>query len=321
MKILFKLPAIFLLFHLAYGSEETSSIRSPYVKEGDSIFLTGDFLYWTTQIDGLEFARSGSTGAIKNLPSSWNPGFRVGIGSILPHDKWEVFFEYTRIQTKQSQHVGAGYFPLWIGGGLAESSKAIQTQTFNDLNISLGRTFIPSKKTLFYPFIGIKGTYDVQHYLVGYENVAPRGLFNKETNVSIKTRQLFWGVGILAGFNSEWLMTKYLGLFGNFYFAGLSSHFKDSRKDFLAYTETPDKEATVANIKNKFFTLQAMFDLELGLKTDLWFSDDRYHFSIQAGWELQTWLHQNQTILLFSPSSRGGNLSFQGLTLKTRFDF
>lgn len=310
----------FFLCNLASGSENISCIKAPYAKDGDRIFFTGDFLYWSSQVDNLQFARSKNTGSTKCIHSSWAPGFRVGVGSILPHDNWEIFFEYTRIQNKNTAHAGSNYYPLWNIAGLlgaypssftTHSSKASKAQTFNDLNITLGRTFIPSRSTLFYPFVGIKGTYDTQHYNVAYEQVSSGGALLKEANLSMKTHQRFWGVGILGGVNSEWLMIKYLSLFGHFYLAGVSSHFNTSRKDFLSYTDSSDHEETLVSTGNNHSTLQAMFDLELGVKTDLWFKEDSYHFSLQAGWEFQTWLHQCQS----------QNLSFQGLTLKARLDF
>ena len=321
-----KLKNIFFIICLSTSCLCATEL-SPITQRGENIFLTADFLYWMAQLEGLAFARSTTT---KKVSGDWSPGFKVGIGSILPHDQWQVFFEYSRIHNHTIKHAGASFYPLWNVGGLlgsapnsftTSSSYALWKQTFNSLDITLGKHFVPSSCTLFFPFLGLKGIYYHQYYNVGYHNVSPGGFLTSSSHLLMTTRQRCWGVGILGGFNSEWLLIHDLRLFGDLAIAAVSSHFNNSRKDFLNYINTPTNQITVANAASHCYTVKMMLDFALGFKTDLWFKEDRYHFSMQLGWEMQLWLHQNQTIVLLDPSHNQGNLFFQGLTFKTRFDF
>jgi hypothetical protein len=267
---------LFILSLTLSAKEAKDVIKAPYTQHTIPFFLTGDFLYWKTSTDTL------------NTP--WQPGFRVGIGSFLPHDDWQIFLEYTRLSFHSSH------------------SKIFYSQTFNNLDLTLGKYIVPSQATLFFPFFGLQATTDTwnQHfpYLI------------KQQEVKKITQQKFWGIGILMGFNSEWLLLKYLRLFGNVSLAALSSHVHCSRKDSFS-----SSGAYFINTKNSLFTIQPMFDLEIGLKTDVWLDKDKHHLSLQGGWELQIWPWQNHCSTFNIPCTQRRALSFQGLSLKARWDF
>ena len=66
-------------------------------------------------------------------------------------------------------------------------------------------------------------------------------------------------------------------------------------------------------IHTKFHQLNEVFEIQLGLYYDTWFSDNRYHFKASAGWEAQLWFDQNQFLSAWE-SSGNTNLNLQGLT-------
>ena len=74
------------------------------------------------------------------------------------------------------------------------------------------------------------------------------------------------------------------------------------------------------NTNNDFHSLKYVYEIVLGLKADIWFSDDAFHVGFHAGWEMQYWPSQNQFFKLREESAHG-DLYFMGLTTGVRFDF
>ena len=76
---------------------------------------------------------------------------------------------------------------------------------------------------------------------------------------------------------------------------------------------------STVNISNDPDSIIANIELMLGLKGDWWFQQERYHFSAQAGWESQIWINYSNFIYFLGQSN--GDLTFNGLTARFRFDF
>lgn len=342
--ILFCLPLtgeIISLDDLINGKSHENEVSlpiGPMVKNGCDLFLTADFLYFGVNQTGLSFARSGiattsganaTQGTTKNISTAWDPGFRVGVGAILPHDSWQVSFEYTWLHSKKSNQAGDGFFPLWNVGGFMRSnnqdfaatqSQASFKQTFNNLDITLGKYLKTSEKLMIMPFMGIRGTYYDQDYDVRYDGVLAHGLLLQDSNLLMKIDQYYWGIGLVGGMNTDWKISSHFSIFGNLLIAGLSSHFNSQRKDYITSLET-NTTSRVVNTSAKFYTVVPAFDLQLGLKCDYHFKQMRYHLGAEIGYEAMVYLDQNHYISLINSASNSGNLSFNGLKVRLRFDF
>jgi hypothetical protein len=69
-----------------------------------------------------------------------------------------------------------------------------------------------------------------------------------------------------------------------------------------------------------------MFDFFIGLRYDVNFSEDRYHFGINVGYEQHIFLNLNPSINGYLNSSPFGfpfssDFSLQGVSIGARFDF
>ena len=69
------------------------------------------------------------------------------------------------------------------------------------------------------------------------------------------------------------------------------------------------------------YTFEPVLSIDAGFKWDQWFSEGDYHISIQAAWEHQLWILQNEYIKVPTETDHIGDLVLQGLTIKARFDF
>lgn len=209
---------------------------------------------------------------------------------------------------------------------------------FNNIDLSLGRNFFVSPRLTTRPHFGLKGTWQTQRFKPAYEDVTASADDGDGTTTTLSNacyhinfKQNYWGVGIRTGMDTSWQFMKSFGIFGNWALSALWGQFDVTRKDWSQSTVTTTVDGTstaevilpsyMTNVVKKFHTLSAVLELALGLRYDYWFSDNDYRFRIQAGWEEQIWFDQNQLFYMNQTSPLTGNLIFQGLTLKVRFDF
>lgn len=305
----------------------------PRVIDGYGVFLTGDYIYWTAREDNLEFAVSGanlnnaSTGSVNVLPTRrgkkvdphfrFHSGFKAGIGFDFGHDKWDMYLNYTWFNSHNNHNAisrKAGN-PLTnlIPIGMADSyalldyARAKWDLNFNVVDGELGRNFYISKFLSLRPFFGLKGTWQRQKYNVLYN-------FTSTPNLESHNKNNFWGVGLRSGVNTAWFLGGTWSIFADMALSALWGVFNVKR------TDTDESTGTIYyETKEGFHTIKPVFEIAAGLRKEDWFCKDRFHLSVQAGWEQQIWFSQNQ--FDFYTSSRDGDLNLQGFTAKVRFDF
>ncbi len=89
-------------------TEMITPLGGPCVMDGQGVYITADFTYWTAREQGTSFATtsgfesfgsteipSTSTGKVIRPATKWRPGFKAGIGLDFCHDGWDVYAEYT----------------------------------------------------------------------------------------------------------------------------------------------------------------------------------------------------------------------------------
>ena len=166
------------------------------------------------------------------------------------------------------------------------------------------------------PFFGLKGTWQKQTLHVNFATVATPG-----DMASMRNRMKIWGVGILAGLDTSWHLTRSLSLFGNIAASALWEQFKVNRLDREVFLGS-NTSISFVNLMDRFHIVRPVFEWMLGLRWEAWFYCDTYHFAAEAGWEEQIWFSQNMFIRMpGSGSCHDGDLTLQGLTLKFRLDF
>ena len=320
---------------------EITPNAGPCVANGVDVFFTADFIYWTIREDGLEFAAttgfassstntSTSQGKIFHPEFKFEPGFKAGLGLDFDHDGWDLYAQYTWLRAKHDhEHVHPSpttllidFFILVNGaftGGVGStatwtSASAKWHEDFNVVDLELGRNFYISRYLMLRPHFGLKGTWQTQKFDVSFDGT----ISTQSTTISSTNHENIWGIGIRAGLDTAWHFTRSFSLYGDIAVTGLWEQFEIKRSDLLFNNVT--RTGTVGfHAKNNFHTIEPIFEWEIGLRWETWWCDDDYHFSIEAGWEEQTWLGQNQFI---STGSNGDNLlSLQGLTTGIRFDF
>jgi hypothetical protein len=296
----------------------------PCVSNGADIFVTGEFIYWTTRQDHLGFAlvTGKSKGSIAHPNWRFRPGFKVGLGMLFDHDGWDIYANYTWLRPHDiKKEVSASSSKVLLdliwgvgptpAGGFLERVRGKWDLNFNVLDLELGRNFFISRHLQLRPYFGLKGTWQEQEMHIAFLGSSPEGPFMNGSENHLD----YWGVGILTGLDTAWHFTKSFSFIGEMALSALWEGFEAKRRDFILPTLPK-----APFFKDCFHTIKPVVELFLGLRWEMWYCCDAYHMSLEAGWEEQWWAGQNQFIQALVETHLG-DLSLQGFTFKARFDF
>ena len=322
------------------SSNELPNRSARFQPDAANVDIFADLLVWCAQESGADnwavvIATSGSKTScdIKETRFNWNAGFRAGLGYGMRHDQWDTQLYYTRFCTQGNEHVSANpdtvFSPFLgnffvnnsTGAGLSgivyEKASVRWTVHFNMFDWELGRGFWVSKALSLRPFIGLKGGWIYQSIHSKWQNphVSASQLFNTGTE---NLKNDFWGVGPCGGLSMKWNLIacpcQCFSLFGDFSGALMYGHwiFEDVYKNDI------NQEIVIKTSHLK--SAATMVRTLMGLGWDTNFSQDRFHFSVKLGYEMQFWLDQLQ-FYSFDAGRLSNVLTLQGGTLEFRFDF
>lgn len=330
----------------------------PRVNNGADLFITADFTWWTAHEDGLVFTMIEEDAVIgQQVPETtvpvpdfkWKPGFKVGAGYNFCHDGWDVYLEYTWFRSsdnKRSISVDpdgpdlsdtfwrindpfmSDTFPL-VRFDHYEAGSIKWGVQLNVFDLELGRNFYISRRLMLRPHFGLKGMWGDQTLKVRLDEIGPPDVIRFISSMDNKVNN--WGIGIRAGIDTAWHFSESFSVLGEFALTGLWEQFKGHRKDeTTVLSSDPITEMLVGpvgtvtssvNHSQNFYALRPILEWFLGLRWEMWTCGDSFHFAIDAGWEQQLWFDQNQFLKVRTVDADRGDLSLQGLTVRTRFDF
>ena len=317
----------------------------PRITPGVTVFLSGDFIYWTGRMDGLGYAYTGygnpnnvplmnvSKGSVKHPDWSWDPGFKVALGLGLPHDGWDLSAEYTWYQTSGSDSTTSSSMDvLWNiadflrqpGSGDIVSAKGSWDLHFNAIDLELGRNYFISPYLKLRPHVGFKGTWQDIDYSAEARYFPEQGIDNL---LKMKNDQDYWGIGIRAGLDTAWQFDNNWSIYGDFALSALWSRYDVDRKDTMNQLDNLAPDAilntpfNIIHTENDFHTIKGVLEFGIGMRGEWWFSCERFHILLQAGWEEQIWINHNNLLHIEFNEANHGDMILQGLTMKLRLDF
>jgi hypothetical protein len=325
--------------------------QAPQVPNCVNVFLTADFIYWRASADTYQYAASGTpvngpdgftpippshAGKTPSPAFDFQPGFKFGAGLKFAHDGWDLYANYTwlnpaTLTSSQSAPSGdmVGPSDPYYGAPTLSNAKDYFRQSFNILDLELGRKFFLSQFMTLRPYYGLKTAWITQYrknVLTVFNNLTNGLNSNASTTVPpiytitalTQTEQVkSWGIGIRGGVAPVWYFMKNFGLYGNLGVSGLCTFFQNHSKTFYKGFTTATLEnftGQTANIKRSFLTVTPVIELGLGFTYMMFFHKDAYALTLSAGWEEQMWIG-------FNGGSPGGNLTLQGFTFNIGFEF
>ncbi len=318
-----------------------SSAR-PQVADAYNVYLTGDFLWWKAQENGLDYViltddptqtDTPETQTIKHPQFAYDMGFRVGLGYNIPHDSWDLFVEWTRFHTLVSSHTFTktswyGLFTPWSSFEDVSETAFAHGQSHWKLDVDIidgevGRAYYVGKWLSLRPSLGLRTVWIKQHDSMRNDTFLGDIIW-KDT---IHLVNDYSGIGPKASLETTWDLIWGFNLYGSGTLSLLYGEFEIRRHEDVDYYSGSLLPSQKRNSHDDFHLVRAMADLQIGLGWDITFMHDKFHFGIRACWEQMIFFGQNQLNRLGNPNFQGstisnlGDLSFQGGTLTARIDF
>jgi hypothetical protein len=303
-----------------YGAKTASA--APQI-DGYEFFITADFLWWKLYEGGTEYALKDELnfdenhikGPVKHLNFEWEPGYKVGIGTLFDYDSWNLFLNFTSFTTHAHNSAFSKHDSLIPLIGIQTltfaKARAHWKVDFRNLDFVLGRDYFVSKYLALHPFFGIDSAWIHQHRKLHFEH---------PSTLKLKGKNNFWGIGPKLGTESQFYLGRNFSIYGDIAGALLWGKFEvDEKEDNLS------NETEYYDFESHTHRMVATIGFGLGVAFETNFCHDHYHFLIKAGYESQYWWKQNQ-FPIFDDSARkftrqSEDLSMQGLTAHLRLDF
>ena len=304
-------------------------------------------LYWNAHQDGIEHAVVNNVALNSQTPlseidnlnlltdasflnptSEWDFGFRLGISYCTPCDAWDVAATWTSFQsnaksiknncddTQTLMPLFATYQATDPGPLFADKIEAYWDLDINLVDIQVGRNFWSSKYLALRPFMGIRVAKLDQSYNVlnkggsfSYQASSTRDAQNHEAEL----KNIFKGVGLMAGLDSTWNIGCGLGLYGNMASSIVYGAFDVDHKEYLTPAAgSSSSKNEIAKITETIKASRAMLDLGFGLQWMGLVCECKYGIRLALGWEMHMFFHQNQ---MWRISRVGSSSSETGLNL------
>lgn len=309
----------------------------------------GEFLYWRYSEATSDFLRTGvgqsNSAPIVEIPVEgygtrytanfgFEPGWRASLACSFGEDNaFDVSGRYTSFHTigknefnRAEDLVAAANSLSWFFDAGTAADTILLDRIKLDLNFNLIDLVAGYKMGLerhYYirPFAGMmgyfaKGKLDNEIQFLN----ATSGLVGNFTINKYEGRTSVWGIGALVGFDGAWNITRSLSIVGSFDFRSFFNklYFRsiEPSHDFVT-----GAEITVLNFKYNMLRSSFMWDFKLGPRWDSWYSNDRYHLSLTACWEIIDSLANMMGFLSTGGSDVGFGLEAQGLSLSGMFEF
>jgi len=307
-------------------------------KKTNGITFEVDYLYWKAQEDGLTYAMKlpgwqpgQNITHVNNVylaehSSNWGSGVRLGIGENLPYDLWDLGFDWTYYNHRNTNHIHSDtdsivaltvvkLFNNTDNFTVSDASSAWHLR-FSMMDLVLGRKYLFGDHFVLRPNAGLKGGWINQTQSIHYSEISTNNL-GTLPRTKVKKINDFAGIGPELGLDLRWLIGHQFGIFGSLSSALLYGHF-DVQTKFYFFDSSITNVPTLIDSRNKVRpTLQLLF----GVDWERCFGKTK--FGLGAGYEVQYWWNQQQNFAdissLNAPS--GGDLTMQGLTAKAKFEF
>ncbi|MBI2742491.1 MAG: hypothetical protein HYX48_01070 [Chlamydiales bacterium] len=282
-------------------------------------FITGDYIFWQVNQDGTLFAEklvvvSGSSKrTLKEMESSWNSGFKAGIGYNLPYDGWDIYLNWTWLPATITNRVSGEeeeVVSVFENDESSSHAKAHLKFRYNTLDLEIGRNLFLSPNLNIRPVIGLRGASIDQNLTVRYsENLSSPDMITREVE-----KVDFFAMGPRLGLETRW--GAEWGVFGDLYASILFGKRNVKAKgDFVDMFGDLNHASTEGDASRVRPNLQ----LRLGADWDRCFCKNR-HINLSAAYEMEYWWNQWQSLALPNYMEQG-DLVLQGLTVQARFDY
>lgn len=302
-------------------------------------YVTG--LYIQASEGGLEWGVQNKNAAVTpvkgkvlNFDWNYNPGVRVGFGGYIDHDAWNLEANWTWVHFSNYENVksSGNISPSWLSGSnssvfsIGPNANAGWNGQYNVVDTWMGKPYHVSRHFLLNPVIGVRLAFIDQDYDVHY------GGLSDTTPIYVSITNNFWGLGLRAGMNSEWVIAKQWRFFGMFAGSIMRGHFAvDQHYGFPTLVTQPLLAG--GSLSEHFWDTVPVLEAALGLQWGMHFNCDRNYVAVRFAYEFYEWFDQFQArkYYAFDATVAGNtasgnealrtNFTLNGFSLAVQFDF
>ena len=323
-----------------------------------------DFLYWRSENQGFNSAwymtnkvealagpaattNYSTSASVVRPDTTWNPGFRLGMGWNTTWDRWDLFFNWTWYKNHATADVqeatpvadatGRGFYPVNPGmlsvysltgpyGNVHSSWKLWH----NSIDLEIGRAYYLTGQLSMRNHWGVRAAVLKQKFSSSFSNphatVVPVGgafavqgvsPMNAET---LRQGNKFWGIGPRAGVQTKYHVGKGFSVVGKGAVALLFGQEKWKSKD-LVLKNGETVAVYGAKTGGMYQTLAPNLQMFLGMEWATCFSCDEIYFGMQAGWESNYWWNQYAVSTMPGNMGAGNPVTMEGLTVNFHLDY
>lgn len=324
-------------------SKECSQAGLYNLQNGYNVTFSGSALFWRAQEEGLDYVIRNDSGTafannatVKRIDFEWDWGFRLAAGYQVSDCRMDLDLTWTRFHTKDSDSTHApffgGLYPVWTipGSSLTPATRARASWKLDldMVDLRMKTTFAPRSFLELKPFIALSTAWVYQNFEINNSGGSSTQIANAVViDDKIRMKNDFWGLGPKIGFNSMWILGRGFSILGDLDASFLYGWFDLHQKETVLLTGLSPAITFLDIDNNSFSLIRSTLHTMIGLKWDRMFACDRYHLSLEAGWETLYLFAQNQLLRFQTVSSPGinlptrGDLTLQGLSLKAAFSF
>lgn len=360
-KSILLLSAFSLTSYSLYAEQAQSSSSSCHTR----LFFEASWLYWKANETGMSYAmvqedvetlpELWNIGAMANPNFGWNSGFSLGMGYQIPHGNWDLSMRWTNyittaIDAQQSPVAGSPViYPSFIHSNAYTNEPLVSCMDassnlrihLNVLDLDLGSCIQTTKHLRLRPHFGVRSAWIDQTYDLLYQQLYTydRDPITNQYYSPVQRRQVlqeyethmlnnFWGMGIEAGFDSDWDIKWGLSVYANLSGSLLYGLFSNSHTETFEFSAN-DRWAQLSPLSeiNTFHAGRATADMQLGLRWQRSIINSKLHLVLQGGWEQHCFFSQNQFMRFVDGLAPGlfiqnqGDLYFQGWSASTTLYF
>jgi hypothetical protein len=264
--------------------------------------------------------------------ASW--GFKVGLGWKTGHDDWKLAARYTwlrAISDGQFQPVyGGAYFPVLYTNSHAASGESFQNLEggnytwLSNLNLYLIRPTLQTALLEISPYCGVDFTVTRRRETVTFTDLSSgESTYSDGGYFRTYNRNLWWGVGPMAGVSTSWYVGFDVSIVAETYLAltyGQAQSFSDTTE-----YQFDQQNYSTSNyvINNDFYQFSPEMYTQLGLMWNHTFDNEKNAFSFKVAYENSYYFQANKRIQndIRYRVAESGSMAYQGLVLQGQFDF
>lgn len=297
------------------------------------VLFTGEALFWHAKAGSTEYAYNlvsqtlgvgAQSGDVEGQSFGWGWGFRVGAGLRFSVVGWELYGNYTRFHTSDTESRSKAFPALLVnlkGAFLSPSSRARSHTdlSYDNANLTLNRQSFMSR------FLSVKTAIGVKTSWLDQEQTLHYRLSGSEEVLHVKDRCDFWGIGPMIGLGTKWHLLWGFSLNADVSGSILYGDFNVKHKE--------ETSLGIMDLQGDTSLFSPTLGFFIGLSWDLY--RDWVHFGLSLGYEAEYFWRRNASLELEDvignngPPFRGRfqvvryaeDLTFYGVTLKAQLEF